>query len=132
MSEKIVKELKIKVDEKNTAIAVKSGDCPVFATPMLVALAEETAAAIIKDIVKDKEGDPETTSVGTFISASHIAATPIGMTVRAVVILENQEDRKFEFSFEVFDEKELISKGTHTRFLVRKESFIKKTEAKNS
>ena len=57
------------VDEENTALAVGSGDMEVFATPMMIALMENAAAACIAD-----ELGEENTSVGTMISVSHVSA----------------------------------------------------------
>ena len=55
------------VDEENTALAVGSGDMEVFATPMMIALMENAAAACIAD-----ELGEENTSVGTMISVTHV------------------------------------------------------------
>ena len=66
------------VNEENTALAVGSGDMEVFATPMMIALMENAAAACIAEQIGE-----ENTSVGTMISVSHVSATPIGMKVKA-------------------------------------------------
>lgn len=77
------------VDEENTALAVGSGDMEVFATPMMIALMENAAAACIAD-----ELGEENTSVGTMISVSHVSATPMGMKVKATAELVGIEGRK--------------------------------------
>lgn len=78
------------VDEENTALAVGSGDMEVFATPMMIALMENAAAACIAD-----ELGEENTSVGTMISVSHVSATPMGMKVKATAELVGIEGRKY-------------------------------------
>ena len=72
-------ELKTKVTEQNTALAVGSGDVPVFATPMMMALMEGAAAQCLAQFLEEGK-----TSVGGNISSSHVSATPVGMEVRAV------------------------------------------------
>ena len=79
------------VDEENTALAVGSGDMEVFATPMMIALMENAAAACIAADLGE-----ENTSVGTMISVSHVSATPMGMKVKATAELVNVEGRKYD------------------------------------
>lgn len=66
-------ELKTKVTEQNTALAVGSGDVPVFATPMMMALMEGAAAQCLAQFLEEGK-----TSVGGNISSSHVSATPGG------------------------------------------------------
>ena len=91
------------VDEENTALAVGSGDMEVFATPMMIALMENAAAACIAD-----ELGEENTSVGTMISVSHVSATPMGMKVKATAELVGIEGRKYDFKVIAEDERGLI------------------------
>ena len=60
------------------ASTMKSGELPVFATPAMAALMEETAAALLKPFLDEGE-----TSVGTALNLAHLAATPEGLTVTA-------------------------------------------------
>ena len=75
-------ELKTKVTEQNTALAVGSGDVPVFATPMMMALMEGAAAQCLAQFLEEGK-----TSVGGNISSSHVSATPVGMEVSAVATI---------------------------------------------
>ncbi len=113
------------VSEGNTALAMGSGSLPVFATPAMVALMEEAACLEIAPHLG--EGD---TSVGTLISVSHLAATPVGMTVTAEAVLIEQDGRKFVFELTASDERGVIGKGTHERFVVNADKFVKKTYSK--
>ena len=113
------------VDENNTAVYVGSGDLEVFATPMMVALMENAAAACIAEEIS--EGN---TSVGTAISVSHVAATPIGMKVKATAELVQVDGRKYDFKVTAEDERGLIGEGTHSRFVVNAEKFYNKAYQK--
>ena len=113
------------VNEENTALAVGSGDMEVFATPMMIALMENAAAACIAEQIGE-----ENTSVGTMFSVSHVSATPIGMKVKATAELVNVEGRRYEFKVMAEDERGLIGEGTHSRVSVNREKFYNKTYQK--
>ena len=103
-------ELKTKVTEQNTALAVGSGDVPVFATPMMMALMEGAAAQCLAQFLEEGK-----TSVGGNISSSHVSATPVGMEVRAVATITEVDGKKVKFAIEAYDEAGLIGKGDHVR-----------------
>ena len=69
-------------------------------------------------------------SVGTFISAKHLSATPVGMEVCVKCEVIKVEDRKITFKAEAYDEKGLIGEAEHERFLVKSEKFLSKTYSK--
>lgn len=113
------------VTEAQTAKAVGSGNLTVFSTPHMVALMEEAACQCIKSDL-----EPGQSSVGTKLDVAHVSATPVGMTVRAEATLIAAEGRKLTFSVRAFDEAGLIGEGTHERFLILEEKFLKKTYEK--
>ena len=98
----------------------------VFATGFLVGFLEW---ACIKLANTHLEWPLEQT-VGTHINVSHQAATPNGMRVTAMVELTAIEGRKLTFSVEARDEHDVISVGTHERFIVNKQKFDEKLAIK--
>lgn len=120
-------EIKILVSENDTAKAVGSGTLEVLATPRMIALMEEAAYKCIADDLE--EG---TSSVGTLMSVEHLSATPVGMEAYAVAEVSAVEGRKVFFTVEAYDEKGIIGKGTHDRFIVFSEKFVNKTYSKLS
>jgi predicted thioesterase len=112
-----------KVDESNTALAVGSGNLPVFATPMMIALMEKAACAVLSDALSDGE-----TSVGTMINAAHLAASPIGATITATATITAVFGRKIIFQVTASDNKGEIGNGTHERFVVDSERFLERAE----
>ena len=62
-------------------------------------------------------------SLGTRIDVRHMAATPVGMKVRATAAVTRIESRTVIFRVEVQNEKELIGDGTHERVVVNVEKF---------
>ena len=114
------------VTDANTAKTMGSGTLDVFATPALVALIEQTAYTSI-----ESELEPGWGSVGTSLNIQHLSATPVGMTVTATTELVEVDRRRLMFHAEVYDEKGLVGKGTHERFLVENEKFQAKADAKN-
>ncbi|MFM9834528.1 MAG: thioesterase family protein [Methylophilaceae bacterium] len=100
----------------------------VFATGFLVGFLEW---ACIKAINPHLDW-PEEQTVGTHINVSHEAATPVGLKVTAKVKLVAVEGRKLVFSVEAHDGVDLISKGTHERFIINKSKFDAKAQSKKS
>lgn len=113
------------VNEAKTAIAMQSGNLPVFATPAMAALMECAATRCAQSNLP--EG---LTTVGTALNVSHIAATPLNMKVTATAELISIEGRKLTFKVTATDEIELIGEGTHTRFIIDSAKFMGKVNAK--
>ncbi|UWG95800.1 thioesterase family protein [Dehalobacter sp. DCM] len=111
------------VTPENTAKTVGSGSLEVFATPMLAALMESAAVHALK-LPNDQ------TSVGTRLDIKHLAATPVGMKVRAEAEIIEVDGRSVVFTVDAFDEKEKIGEGRHERFIVNSNKFIAKANAK--
>lgn len=91
----------------------------VFATGFLVGLIEWTCIQAIHPHIDW----PAEQSVGTKVEVSHEAATPAGFTVTVKVKLVAVEGRKLTFEVEAHDDQDLISRGTHQRFVISKEKF---------
>lgn len=98
----------------------------VFATGFLVGFLEW---ACIKAINPHLDWPLEQT-VGTHIDVSHEAATPPGLEVTATVELVALEGKKLVFKVEAHDGVDLISRGTHERYIINKEKFDARVAAK--
>lgn len=113
------------VTEEVTAKAMGSGELPVFATPAVVALAEECAWKSVAGGLEEGQG-----TVGTRMELSHLAATPLGMTVRCETELVEIDRRKLVFAIEVHDGVDKVAEGRHERFIVDNAKFLGKAEGK--
>lgn len=109
------------VEEKHLACNVGSGDLPVFATPMMMALMENAAMLCVAD-----ELEEGSSTVGGQISSSHLKPTGLGKTVTATAELVSAEGRKLKFKVSASDEVGLIGEGEHLRFIIDKEKFMSK------
>lgn len=118
-------ELTITVTDADTAAQWGSGLVPVYSTPALVGLLE---AAAVKALENQLEAGQ--TTVGGQIEIRHLAATPVGMSVRARAELTAVEGRKLTFLVEAWDAVEKIGAGSHTRFIIDTEKFIRRVQAK--
>ena len=113
------------VTEELTAKAMGSGELPVFATPAVVALAEECAWKSEAGELEEGQG-----TVGTRMELSHLAATPLGMTVRCETELVEVDRRKLVFKIEAYDGVDKIAEGRHERFIVDNAKFLGKANGK--
>lgn len=118
-------EAKRVVDADNTAIAVGSGNVPVFATPMLIALME--SASINAVAGKLPEGQ---STVGTRVEVAHTSATPPGMTVTARAELIEVDRKRLLFKVTASDDAGQVGHGQHERFIIDLESFMSKAKGK--
>jgi fluoroacetyl-CoA thioesterase len=106
-------EVSFVVPAERTADAMGNRGVHVLATPFVIGLLENAAAAVIAPLVA-----PGGTSVGTMVEMHHLAATPVGMTVRAKATLLETDGKRFLFAVEAWDDKEKIAEGRHERYLV--------------
>ena len=70
------------------------------------------------------------TTVGGGMDLKHLAATPIGLTVRAEAVLTGQDRKKLTFSIKAWNDEELVGEATHDRFIVEKEKFLERAYRK--
>ena len=110
----------VKVDDTNTAVTMGSGSLKVFATPAMIALIEKAACKALEGQLEDGQ-----TTVGTKLDVAHIAATPIGMNVTAEAVLTEIDNRRLVFEVVARDEKDIIGKGVHERFIVNAKTYGK-------
>ena len=115
----------VMVTEENSAKTVGSGLLPVFATPAMIALIENTAWQSVAEYLEEGQG-----TVGTKLDVAHTAATPLGMKVWCESELTDIDRRRLVFTVKVFDEKGQVGEGTHERFIINNEKFLAKAEAK--
>lgn len=109
------------VQEKDTAVAHGSGLLPVFATPAMIALMENTAMESVLPHLAEGEG-----TVGTRIDVKHVAATPVGGEVTCESELMEIDRRRLVFTVHACDARGTVGEGTHERFIVNNEKFLAK------
>jgi fluoroacetyl-CoA thioesterase len=114
-----------KVTDENTAIKYGSGTANVFATPAMIGLMENASINSVDSYLPKGYA-----TVGTKVEIKHIAATPIGMEVVAQSELMEIDGLKLKFKIEAHDDREKIGEGTHTRYIIKWDDFIKKVESK--
>lgn len=113
------------VEREDTALKVGSGSLLVYATPCMVALMEGAACEAIAEAIPE-----EKTTVGIELNISHLAATPVGMEVRAEASVTAVDGNIITFSITAYDEAGKIGEGTHKRAIVTAQRFLDKTYAK--
>ena len=104
-----------------TAIAVGSGNMPVLATPMMMALMENAAMLAVEEELP--EG---CNTVGGYIESSHLKPSKIGDTVKAIAEVTKVDGKKIEFKVAAYSGDTLLGEGTHLRFVVNRERFMSK------
>lgn len=100
----------------------------VFATGYLVGLLEWTC---IKALTPHIDW-PAQQSVGTSIDIKHLAATPAGFEITCKVELIEMDGKRLVFKIEAHDGIDLISKGSHERFIINKEKFDQRLQDKTA
>ena len=113
------------VGSEHTAPSIGSGVIPVLGTPVMINLMEAAALAAAEHLLP-----PGHQSLGIHLDVRHIAATPIGMRVRATAELTQVDGRTLTFRVEARDEKETIGDGTHQRVVVNVARFDQRVQAK--
>jgi fluoroacetyl-CoA thioesterase len=114
------------VDEALTAEQIGSGNLPVLATPMMIALMEAAALDAVQSYLSKGW-----TTVGTRVDVEHVRPTPVGEEITAEADLIKVEDRVLEFSVKARDKKGIIGQGTHHRFIIEIDEFQARLKEKD-
>jgi fluoroacetyl-CoA thioesterase len=119
-------EMTLIVQESDTA-RYSGGESlpPVFSTPRVIGLLERTSHNTILPFLAEGQG-----SVGAVVNIRHLAATPIGFTVRTRAEVLEVEGRRVKFKVEAWDNMEKIAEGEHERFIIDMSRFVDRVEKK--
>jgi fluoroacetyl-CoA thioesterase len=113
------------VPPERTVGHILKGMPMVFATPMMILEMELASGDAINKLL-----EPGWITVGTEVDIRHLAASPVGATVRTTAKVIAVERRVIRFEVEAFNERRRIGEGRHARGLVNFESFMKRLGAK--
>lgn len=105
----------------DSAAKYGSGLLDVFATPAMVALMENASLMAVAPYLPEGYN-----TVGIEISTTHIKATAMGMEVKATATLVNVDGKRLDFEVMAEDEKGVIGKGKHSRFIIDTQKFMDK------
>lgn len=100
----------------------------VFATGFMVGFLEWACIRAVKPYIDW----PNEQTVGIHVNVSHSAATPPGLEVTARVKLVEVDGKRLIFEVEADDGVDMISQGTHERFVISKTRFEDKVQRKRA
>ncbi|MBQ2960014.1 MAG: thioesterase family protein [Oscillospiraceae bacterium] len=110
------------VDMTNVASAVGSGALDVFSTPSMIACMERAALSSVMPYM-----DEGFSTVGIGLDVQHLAATPIGETVRTESeLVEIVKNRFLTFDIKSYCGEQLVGTCIHKRCVVDINKFMEK------
>ena len=114
------------VTPERTASHIGSGALRVYASPAMALFVEQVCRRLAEAHLPEGK-----TTVGVELHLRHLAATPLGATVRlrAEVIAVNGET--ITFRAEVWDSVEKEGEAEHRRRVIDVERFLRRVEAKS-
>ena len=108
------------VDMSNVASAVGSGALDVFSTPSMIGCMERAALSSVMPYM-----DEGFSTVGISLDVKHLAATPIGETVRTESeLIEIVKGRFLTFDIKSYCGEQLIGTCKHQRCIVDINKFM--------
>jgi fluoroacetyl-CoA thioesterase len=113
------------VQDEHMAVHVGSGASRVLATPWMIAFMERASHRMMTGCLPEGY-----TSVGIHVDVQHLAASPIGSTIRVITEVQSVEGLQVTFAVQAWDKFEKIGEGIHKRYIVNQARFLEKVEAK--
>jgi len=114
-------EKTVTVTSEMTVGYVVPGMPAVYGTPTMILHMEMAAGSAIQPFLPAGY-----VSVGMTVNIRHLAATPIGRTVRAIARISRVEAKSVVFEVEAWDGDRKIGDGTHRRGIVNVAGFEKR------
>jgi fluoroacetyl-CoA thioesterase len=99
----------------------------VLSTPHMIGYMERTCRDTVLPLL-----DAGYDTVGTHVNVAHLAAAPLGMSVRFTAEVLSVEGRRIQFRVEAFDEQEKIGEGTHERTVIHIAKFASRLAGKKA
>jgi fluoroacetyl-CoA thioesterase len=112
---------KVTVTPEMTVGHVVPGMPAVYGTPMMILHMEMASGSAIAPFLPAAY-----VSVGMAVNVRHLAATPVGRTVRAIARVAQIEAKSVVFEVEAWDGDRKIGDGTHRRGIVNIVEFEKR------
>lgn len=116
------------VSDAHTAQTMGSGDMPVLATPVMIALMENAAMLAV-----DQELPAGLTTVGSGVDVTHLKPSPLGAEIIATAELTEIDGRRLTFRVVAMqltptgeEEEVVVGEGTHVRYIVDRDRFLAK------
>lgn len=109
----MIAEKLVTVTPEMTVGHVVPGMPEVYGTPMMILHMEMAAGSAVQPFLPAGH-----VSVGTMVNIRHLAATPIGRTVRATARVVAIDAKSILFEVEAWDGDRRIGDGTHRRGVV--------------
>jgi predicted thioesterase len=106
------------VSPEMTVGHVVPGMPAVYGTPMMILHMEMAAGLAVQPSLPNGY-----VSVGMTVNIRHLAATPVGRTVRALARIIGLEEKRILFEVEAWDGNRKIGDGTHRRGVVNVVEF---------
>lgn len=116
-----------RVEANHTADHIGSGSVKVLSTPMMIAYMEITSLELLNTHLPDGFS-----SVGAQVNISHLAPSPLGSKIRVKAGITNIQGRKVTLNVEAWEGNTQIGSGTHVRYLIDSERFMKKLDQSQS
>lgn len=110
------------VTENFSAKTMGSGTLNVLATPALISFFENVAMTLLENHLASEN----LSTVGIAIDVKHTAATLLQKKICVKVSVKKIDGRKISFELHAFEDEKEIAHGTHDRFIIQKEKFLKK------
>ena len=117
----ITREQTITVTEEHTAAHVGSGSLRVLATPWMIAFMEKNSRIMLDEYLPEGYS-----TVGVLVNVRHLAPSAVGSTVRVTAEVKSVEGSKVILEVAAWDGEEQIGSGTHERFVIDVERFLKR------
>ncbi len=114
-------QMEFTVEEKHTASHVGSGPVRVLATPWMIAYIEITSRTLLDGHLPDTHS-----SVGTLVNVRHLAPSPMGTKIHTEVEIDSVEGNKVTLTVSAREGEKRVGEGTHERFVIDKERFLKR------
>jgi predicted thioesterase len=118
-------ESRVLVTSENAISFLGVEGARVLSTPHMIGYMERTCRDTVLPLL-----EPGHDTVGTQVNVRHLAAAPLGMSVRFTAEVIGVDGRKIDFRVDAWDEKEKIGEGTHERTVINVAKFATRLAAK--